>query len=100
MKILCVEDGSVDIDAIEGKGLPNCNGLINANEKMLVYRQGANPPFVLDMGDTDIRQNVYDRIKDNAKQEYDYGELVYRIPAKELRKIIFGIEVKEDGNKA
>lgn len=92
MKILCIEDGSVDTDAIEGNGLPNCNGLVNANGKMLVYRQGATPPFVLDMGDIDIRQTVYDRIKDNAKQEYDSGELMYKIPAKELRKIVFGIE--------
>ena len=87
MKILCVEDGSVDVNQIESKGL--------RNGKMLVYRQGATPPFVLDMGDADIRQNVYDRIKDNAKQEYDYGELMYKIPAKELRKIVFGIEVEE-----
>lgn len=84
MKILCVEDGSIDIDAIVSDGL--------RDEKILVYRQGATPPFVLDLGDADIRQNVYDRIKDNAKQEYDYGELVYKIPAKELRKIVFGIE--------
>lgn len=86
MKILCIEDGSVDIDKIEQEGLQD--------GKILVYRQGARPPFVLDMGDTDIRQAVYDRIKDNAKQEYDYGELVYKIPAKELRKIVFGIEME------
>lgn len=86
MKILCVEDGSIDIDKIESEGLQD--------GKILVYRQGATPPFVLDMGDADIRQAVYDRIKENAQQEYDYddGELVYKIPAKELRKIVFGIE--------
>ena len=88
MKILCVEYGSIDTDAIESDG-----GLRNG--EVLVYRQGATPSFVLDMGDTDIRQAVYDRIKDNAKQEYDYGELVYKIPEKELRKIVFSIEVKD-----
>lgn len=88
MKILCVEDGSIDTDAIESDG-----GLRNG--EVLVYRQGATPPFVLDMGDADIRQAVYDRIKENAKQEYDYGELMYKIPAKDLRKIVFGIEVED-----
>ena len=41
MKILCVEDGSVDIDAIE-------NGELR-DGKVLVYRQGSKPPFVLDI---------------------------------------------------
>ena len=45
MKILCVEDGSIDIDAIESDGL--------RNGKILVYRQGATPPFMLDIGDAD-----------------------------------------------
>lgn len=80
MKILCVEDGSVDTDKIETEGLKD--------GKILVYRRGATQPFVLDLGDDDIRQNVYDRIKDNAKQEYDYGELIYKIPAKELHEIL------------
>lgn len=41
MKILCVEDGSVDIDAIE-------NGELR-DGKVLVYRQGSKPPFVLEI---------------------------------------------------
>lgn len=41
MKILCVEDGSVDIDAIE-------NGELK-DGKCLVYRQGSTPPFVLEI---------------------------------------------------
>ena len=41
MKILCVEDGSVDIDALE-------NGELR-DGKVLVYRQGSKPPFVLEI---------------------------------------------------
>ena len=41
MKILCVEDGSVDIDALE-------NGELG-DGKVLVYRQGSKPPFILEI---------------------------------------------------
>ena len=41
MKILCVEDGSVDIDALE-------NGELR-DGKVLVYRQGSKPPFILEI---------------------------------------------------
>ena len=41
MRILCVEDGSVDIDALE-------NGELR-DGKVLVYRQGSKPPFVLEI---------------------------------------------------
>ena len=41
MKVLCVEDGSVDIDALE-------NGELR-DGKVLVYRQGSKPPFVLEI---------------------------------------------------
>ena len=43
MKILCVEDGSVDIDALE-------NGELR-DGKVLVYRQGSKPPFVLEISE-------------------------------------------------
>ncbi len=43
MKILCVEDGSVDIDAIENGDL--------AWGKVLVYKQGATPPFAIEIDD-------------------------------------------------
>lgn len=43
MKILCVEDGSVDIDPLE-------NGELR-DGKVLVYRQGSKPPFVLEIPD-------------------------------------------------
>lgn len=39
INILCVEDGSVDIDTLREDGLHD--------GKILVYRQGARPPFVL-----------------------------------------------------
>ncbi len=39
VNILCVEDGSVDLDSLEQEGLQD--------GKILVYRQGARPPFVL-----------------------------------------------------
>lgn len=41
MQILCVEDGSVDLDALENDGLKD--GMI------LPYRQGSTPPFVLEL---------------------------------------------------
>lgn len=43
MKVLCVEDGSVNVDAIESGELKD--------GKILVYRQGSKPPFVLDIPD-------------------------------------------------
>ena len=43
MKILCVEDGSVDIEAIE-------NGEL-AMSKVLVFKQGATPPYVIEVDD-------------------------------------------------
>lgn len=72
MKILCVEDGSVDIDAIEGKGLQNYGGLKNG--KMLIYRQGATPPFVLDIGDANKDEEVaiYKRALELYSQKFRY----------------------------
>ena len=43
MKVLCVEDGSVNIDTIEGGQL--------SDGKVLVYKQGAQKPFILDIPD-------------------------------------------------
>lgn len=53
MRILCVEDGSVDIDALE-------NGELR-DGKVLVYRQGARMPFVLELPE----------FKDNWKEKWD-----------------------------
>ena len=41
MKILCVEDGSVDIDALESGKL--------GDGEVLVYRQGSKPPCILEI---------------------------------------------------
>ena len=41
MKMLCVEDGSVDLDALESGEL--------GDGKVLVYRQGSKPPFILEI---------------------------------------------------
>lgn len=43
MKILCVEDGSVDLDALEEEPL--------RDGKVLVYRQGSKAPFVLEISE-------------------------------------------------
>lgn len=42
MGVLAIEDGSVDIDNLEEEGL--------SPGKVLVYRQGSNPPRMMDMG--------------------------------------------------
>lgn len=47
MKILCVEDGSVDLEALQEEPL--------RDGKVLVYRQGATLPFVLELNDTDAK---------------------------------------------
>lgn len=44
MKILCIEDGSVDIDKLEKDGL-------KYGFYVVLYRQGSRPPYVVDMGD-------------------------------------------------
>lgn len=47
MKILCIEDGSVDIDKLE----------YDLKERGIIqYRQGSTPPYVLDMGDNNIKK--------------------------------------------
>jgi hypothetical protein len=48
MKILCIEDGSVDLE-----NLPDRKEW--RDDKVLVYRQGSRPPFVLDI--TEESQN-------------------------------------------
>lgn len=50
IEILCVEDGSVDLDELSENGLQD--------GKILVYRQGAKPPYVLKLrGGNNERQN-------------------------------------------
>lgn len=69
MKILCVEDGSIDIDKIESEGLQN--------GKVLVYRQGAKPPFVIEIDDKQIKRHLLHigKVADEP-DEWVLGELV------------------------
>ena len=56
MKILCVEDGSVDVELIE-------NGTI-LDGKVLIYKQGAQKPFILDIPDNYNNNNVIKELKE------------------------------------
>ena len=49
MKILCVEDGSVDIEGLEEEPLQD--------GKILLYRQGTKPPFVLEISDNKCNES-------------------------------------------
>lgn len=53
MKILCVEDGSVDLNTLEEEPL--------RDGKVLVYREGATPPFVLEL--TDTNKNIIEELR-------------------------------------
>lgn len=55
MKILCIEDGSIDVDALE-------NGELREG-KVLVYRQGSKPPFVLEINDEYNYQKFWNLLK-------------------------------------
>jgi hypothetical protein len=55
INLLCVEDGSVDIDSLE-------EGLHDG--KVVVYRQGAKPPFVLEINkSSDVYYNKWEKLK-------------------------------------
>lgn len=58
--LLCVEDGSVDIDDLE-------EGLHDG--KVVVYRQGATPPFVLEINrNSDTYYSKWMKLKNYHKQ--------------------------------
>lgn len=57
MKILCVEDGSVDVD-----NLPNRKEW--RDDKVLVYKQGSKPPFVLEISDESRTRDVLLELKE------------------------------------
>lgn len=42
MKILCIEDGSVDMEALT-------NGENLSDGKILVYRKGSVPPYIIEI---------------------------------------------------
>lgn len=55
INLLCVEDGSVDMDTLE-------EGLHDG--KVVVYRQGAKPPFVLEINkSSDVYYNKWEKLK-------------------------------------
>lgn len=70
MKILCVEDGSVDLDALEREPL--------RDGKVLVYRQGATPPYVMELTDTnanvikELRKIQTQLVRNNRQKCLDY----------------------------
>lgn len=64
MKILCVEDGSVNIDVLETDGLKD--------GQVLVYRSGAKPPFVIDIPDSHCElyqkfKHVWEQLRECAE---------------------------------
>lgn len=87
MKILCVEDGSVDIDNLEENGLQDGG--------ILVYRQGAEKPYVLEIDDdfNKMKKYIFERIANNQHLNGRDGitfESFYRIGERELREILYG----------
>ena len=92
MKILCVEDGSVDTDALE-------NGELR-DGKVLIYRQGAKPPFVLDIPNNNIprvlkeleeinlmAKNGVNRYKYGFSDKYEVFDYFYEYTKKRIEKI-------------
>lgn len=73
MKILCVEDGSVDLDELEESGLQD--------GKILVYRQGARPPYILEFKDNKegISKDKWEELKSYVKKGKDTSYLVKAI---------------------
>lgn len=63
MKILCVEEGSVDLQDLEENGLQD--------GKVLVFRQGSHPPFVLEIEKrkTGIKQSKWEELKEFVKSD-------------------------------
>ena len=92
MKILCVEDGSVDIDALE-------NGELR-DGKVLVYRQGSKPPFVLEIPNNNTPRILIElkelsaRI-DQTQNRFRYGSDRYNILAEISSYVYKRIEIIE-----
>lgn len=64
MKILCVEDGSIDLDAIENEDMKD--------GKILVYKQGAKPPFVLDIPESKHYKEMWEYLKEDINNRIEY----------------------------
>jgi len=74
MKILCVEDGSVDIKSFETD---------LKNGKVLLYRQGSQQPYVLDIDAPDF---VYKKMWEGLKSNYSnaWNRSVHSISAENI----------------
>ena len=56
MKILCIEDGSVDLDALLDKKEWR-------DDKVIVYRQGSRPPFVVEITENCNYERCWNELK-------------------------------------
>lgn len=89
MKILCVEDGSIDERNLE-KDL--------SNGKILVYRLGAKPPYVLDIDAPDfIYKKMWEKLKDAYMNAINCT--AYNYSAHDIVTDIMDIEKKYLGDK-
>lgn len=77
--ILCVEDGSVDLETLETEGLKD--------GKVLVYRQGSRPPYLIEIPDRvfdkvyiEMVQQLQDIAKFFQKICIDYNVGIYMKP--------------------
>jgi hypothetical protein len=74
MKILCVEDGSVDLETLEQEGLKDGG--------VLVYRQGSQKPFVLEVDKAPIKyisKEQWQNLKDFVIQQMRTSAFVERV---------------------
>ena len=85
MKILCIEDGSIDIDDLENL----------KDGGVLVYRQGSTPPKVIEISQRDLYQEKFfvlnrkvEAIVTNIKEFVD--RLLEQVKDKEIRKRMLG----------
>lgn len=61
--ILCVEDGSVDLDDLMKTGLQE--------GKVLVFKQGSREPFTLTASVKDVYKEMWKELKDNVQETLD-----------------------------
>ena len=64
MKILCVEDGSVDVDNLENE---------SKDGGLLVYRHGAEKPYVLEISSPDLcYKKMWEELKNKIVKSLPY----------------------------
>ena len=81
MKILCVEDGSVDFDKLEDL----------QNGKVITYREGAKQPYVVELdAPNPTYKKMWETLKNIFYNEYDVMTVKYS--AYEITKKIRQIE--------